>query len=101
MKDIIAGIALGKSFHVKTDTTVTEVHPLNGRDFSLDELNGFVGGHIELVTLRDCYIVCNEEGKLEDLPVNIKATHFWRGLLPECGDFLVGDVLICPKGMIL
>ncbi len=59
----------------KTNGEVTEVSP-KGKFFSLEELHGFVGGYIEYVRLPNgCVLVVNEEGLLEDLPINIKATN--------------------------
>lgn len=49
---------------------MTEVHPKNGTDFKLEELTGFVGGHIELVqTIGRRTMVLDEEGKLKGKPV--------------------------------
>lgn len=54
-----------------TDGAQKNVEPSNGTDFSLEELRGFVGGHIELVRLSKSQVmVVNEEGKVYDLPQN-------------------------------
>ena len=38
---------------------------------TLEELQGTVGGNIEAVTVaRDAAIICNEEGRLLDMPYN-------------------------------
>lgn len=75
---------------IKTDGTVTEVQPKNGTDFKLDELQRYVGGYIELLTLTNFrYMVVNEEGKVSGLPLNVKASAIYRF------DAIVGDVLIC------
>ena len=48
-----------------TDGAQKNVEPSNGTDFSLEELRGFVGGHIELVRLSKSQVmVVNEEGKV-------------------------------------
>lgn len=39
-------------------------------------------------------MVINEEGKLENLPLNELATAIYQKQVCE-GDFIVGDVLIC------
>ena len=40
---------------------------------SLSALQEAVGGYIETVTLaKDCCIICNEEGRLQGLPYNLK-----------------------------
>ena len=41
---------------------------------TLEELQASVGGYIEAVTIAtDCVIICNEEGRLLDLPYNCLA----------------------------
>lgn len=52
---------------------------------SLQELQGIVGGHIEAVRLAsDCVILCNEEGKLQNLAPNMFIM----------GEMFVGPVII-------
>ena len=58
-----------------------------------------VGGYIEMVTSSqdpDLYVICNEEGKINGLPINYKATVLHRFAY----DPLVGDVIICNKELI-
>lgn len=74
---------------MKANGETIEVQPKNGTDYSLEELQGFVGGYIEIILVGDdSYMVVNEEGKLMGLPVNIKASGMAR-------DVIVGDVLVC------
>jgi hypothetical protein len=75
---------------------VLEVHPMNGKKFSLKELQTYVGGSIELVpgTSRkgNPAAWCNEEGKLNDLRPNREATRvFMIGVWSQ--DTLVGNVI--------
>lgn len=43
---------------------------------SLEEAQKFVGGNVELITLTgDRQMLVNEEGLIEDLPINDEATH--------------------------
>jgi hypothetical protein len=67
------------------------IKPSNGSDFTLEELQKFVGGYIEIVWLRDgrCMIV-NEEGKLNDLKYNKIATDLYN----KSDDHIVGNVLV-------
>ena len=75
---------------IKSDGTIIEVEPKNDTDFNLEELQQYVGGYIELLTLINFrYMVVNEEGKLNGLPLNAKASAIYRF------DTIVGDVLIC------
>ena len=56
---------------IKTNGEITNVTPKNGTDYKYEELKEFVGGYIEIVKINDHKImVCNEEGKLNNLPVN-------------------------------
>jgi Domain of unknown function (DUF3846) len=61
---------------------IETVQPHDGRKFTLKELQGFVGGYIELVPYTRPFAYCNDEGLLDDLPVNSKASEFfnWPGL---------------------
>jgi hypothetical protein len=76
---------------IKTDGTETTVSP-KGRFFCLEELQQFVGGWIELAyTHAGRQMFLNEEGKLRDLPLNLKATILYQyGIL----DPIVGDVVV-------
>lgn len=84
---------MGKIY--KADGMITTVEPKNGTDYSLEELQGIVGGYIEVLPLNDDEImVLNEEGKILGLDLNDNATE----LISEAGmwdDFIVGDVLVC------
>lgn len=84
----------------KTDGTISTVKPNNGRDFSLEELQKFVGGYIEIVYLDDSLMVVNEEGKLMGLELNRAATNLYRHYI-GVDDHIVGDALVCRQGEIL
>lgn len=74
--------------------------PANGKQFTLEELQGFVGGYIEIVFLDDnTLMVVNEEGKLHGLGLNIMATAIYQKLTRRI-DTIVGNALICPRHMI-
>lgn len=82
------------------------VKPANGRGFTLVELQGYVGGMIEVSSFPDGrFMVSNEEGKLLLLPVNVEATMIYRRAWAEhsswaAADTIVGDVLLCEPGEI-
>lgn len=87
-----------------TDLSVIEVIPKNGRYFTLEELQGYVGGRIEIIPLEkegldNCLLVVHEEGKLIDLPFNIFASMEWIKYYGNT-DFVLGDAIICPPGYI-
>jgi len=74
---------------IKTTGEIIETEPSNGTDFSLTELQAVVGGFIEVVHLPDGRLmIVNDEGKLNGLPVNPKASELYP-------DIIVGDVLVC------
>lgn len=85
---------------IKADGSVIEVEPKNGTDFSLDELQAFVGGWIEVARLgADRIMVMNEEGKLIGLPINEAATaEYFR--VTHRRDVVVGDALICKNEQV-
>ena len=69
----------------------------------LEELQNHVGGHIEVIPcvwkgmLRD--MIINEEGKLEHLAINQRATDMHQatrqfGYIPQADDFVVGNALV-------
>lgn len=87
---------------VKTNDTKGEVvHPQNGNVFTLEELQSYVGGYIELAplvkgkdaTVSKMFIVVDEEGRLKNKPFNKYASLF-------ANQFLVGDVLFCKRNEI-
>lgn len=84
----------------KTDGTEAEVTPKNGKDFKLAELSEFVEGYIEIVRLKGGKIlVINEEGKLEGLKRNAKATELYRRAYGDV-DVIVGNALYCDTDQV-
>ena len=69
---------------------------------TLEEMQKFVGGYIEVVTSADTnsQIVLDEEGKLKGKPLNKEATEVYLGEEQDdtsAGwdfDYIVGDVMI-------
>lgn len=81
---------------IKTNGEITNVTPKNGTDYKYEELKEFVGGYIEIVPINDHEImVVNEEGKLNNLPVNYIAS-----LLYKHGT-ICGNVLVCDDSEVL
>ena len=81
--------------HLKANGEKAEVTPKNGTDFTLDELQSFVGGYIEIIWLTpDEIMVVNEEGRLLDLPENDIASNLYEV------DVIVGDVLVCDSAQV-
>lgn len=52
-----------------------EITPANGTNFTLEEMQGIVGGYIQIINIGNGNVmVINEEGKLLNLPKNAHAT---------------------------
>ena len=78
--------------------TEKEISPKNGKDFQLEELQKIVEGYIEVLPIHDGEImIMNEEGKINGLPINKKATEIVSDIV--C-DVIVGNVLICNSKML-
>ena len=76
---------------LKADGSVTD-YPPKGKTYTLEEMQTAVGGYIEIVHVgRRHLMVVNEEGKLNGLPVNKKATELYN----NPNDEIVGDALVC------
>jgi hypothetical protein len=81
------------------------IQPTNGRrSFTLQELQAYVGGYIEVVPTpvvviggHPSYLVVNEDGKQAQLPYNHTATVLLHlaGGMPT--DYVVGDVVLCTR----
>lgn len=90
-----------KAYYITVDGVIKEIRPENGTDFRLEEAQGFVDGYIEIVWLStDQIIIINEEGKFNKeynaIATGIAELH--KALL--AGDYICGDVIICPAGML-
>jgi hypothetical protein len=86
----------------RANGTQETVAPKNKKNFSLQELQSFVGGYIEMVFLfaisDSLVMVVNEEGKLDELPINVRATEIIR----QAGiqNTIAGDALVCSSKLI-
>lgn len=86
---------------IYADGTREWVTPAKGESYTLKELQGFVGGWIEIVTLaHDAghVLVVNEEGKLWNEPFNKDAT-----IIAQVNDHpfeIVGNAFYCSKERI-
>ena len=71
---------------------------------NLKEAQKFVGGYVEGVTFPNGdYLIINEEGKLQNLPLNPEATLLWRTTFTKdkyafgYDDFVVGPAIYIKK----
>lgn len=81
-----------KALQIKTTGEIAEVEFT--RENALKTLQKGVGGYVQAVDLtNDLTMWLNEEGKLEGLPHNPFAQHFWDKVFGSGTDYLVGDVV--------
>lgn len=80
--------------YIKTDGSVEEVKNFKGGNkFSLEELQSYVDGLIEIVPLKHGNeLIVNEEGKCDGLKPNYYATKLWEESYGQT-DVIVGNVL--------
>ena len=83
---------------IKAHGREQNVTPANGEKFTLEEMQGYVGGYIEIIGLPDgSQLILNEEGKLKGLEPNLKASLLARKAGIHPSDYVVGDVLIASR----
>lgn len=64
---------------------------------TIEFMQKIVGGYIQIVPMGfDAYMVCNEEGKLKHLPINIIATKIWEMFYGET-DIITGNIIFANK----
>jgi hypothetical protein len=83
------------------DKTITEekVFPEN-ETFTLQEMYKHTNSTIvEFIYINGHIMIIDEEGKLNNKPINDVATYYFRKY-NKTHDFIVGDVLICDKSEV-
>ena len=85
---------------IYTDKEAEDYTPKNGKTFKLDEMQGIVGGYIEIINLKDGrMMIVDEEGKLNNKAVNIPATNILRRD-HFTTDYIVGTAIVCDADMV-
>ena len=76
----------------KCTGTLREIKPMNGKYYTLVELQGYVGGLIETLSVGNKTLVIDEEGKIKGKLPNRIAT----GWIVQDGyhDWIAGDALL-------
>lgn len=91
---------MNKAWLLRTDGSKRRVEPMNGTDFTLEEVQRLLD--VDMVEKKDCpenmIMLMDEEGKQAQSVVNYQATLIVVDLLLP-GDCIVGDVLYCENGM--
>lgn len=86
---------------IKVNGEEIEISPKNGTDFSLEELQNYVDGYIEIVNLRseNNIMIINEEGAINDMPVNLKASMIYSKEF-NVNQCIYGNVVVCKHNMV-
>jgi len=75
---------------ITVDGHESTAHPADGKVFTLEELQSYVGGYIQSISLPNgTSMYVNEEGLLERLAPNEKASEI------AAPHYVVGNVIIC------
>ena len=89
---------------VNTDAAEFKVIENSKDEPSLEQAQKFVGGYVEGITFPNGdYLIINEEGKLQNLPLNPEATLLWRmhftkdKYMTGYDDFVVGPAILIKK----
>jgi len=62
---------------VTVDGEFIDVVPSNGKFFEVEELQEMVGGDFQAIQIsKNEYVLVNEEGLIEDLPINKPICHY-------------------------
>lgn len=87
---------------IRADGTEEDVYPVNGKKFTLEEMQKYVGGYIEIMPGVPFKLIMDEEARLKDKPYNEKATGLvliaLAGKKLRYIPHLVGDVLLLERG---
>ena len=73
---------------------LTEAVRVETIDAGLQNLQALVAGNIEAVTVDDWHFYLNEEGKIRNLPPNLRAGEFVRAETGALFDVYCGDVVV-------
>lgn len=93
-------MATKEAYKIAWEGVKTPVEPADGKCFTLDELQSFVGGYIEMVDIADNKtIILNEEGKVRGMIPNGMATKMAEGFI-DPDDVIVGNVLVTDRAYL-
>ena len=80
---------------IKATGEVEDFPPTSGRRYTLEELQGAVGGYIQIVPSENegMVLVIDEEGKMKGKYRNAMASTLYG----HTDDYIVGDAVYCPE----
>lgn len=74
------------------DGTKRPIAPMNGSDYSLGEMQYYVGGPIETLRVGKKIMVVNEEGKIRGMKLNKVATD--KIIMDGYSDYICGPAML-------
>lgn len=74
------------------DGTKRPIAPMNGTDYSLKEMQNYVGGPIETLRVGEKIMVVNEEGKIRNMIPNRVASGMI--IMDGCLDYICGPAML-------
>ena len=90
-----------KAYYITIEGGIEEIFPSDGKEFQLEEVQKRVEGYIEIVYLNKKQImIVNEEGKFYkgSNPIATGIANLHKAL--GAGDYICGNVVICPSKML-
>lgn len=84
---------------IKVEGLIEVITPKNGKHFTLKECYDLIGcDTIEVLYIDNYIMILDEEGKLNNKPINTYATRLAANVI-DIMDWVVGTVIYCPKSM--
>lgn len=78
----------------KANGEISQLKPKD-KKVSLEELQKVVGGYVEILPMGNKFVICDEEGKLKNSPLNEKVStifqEFWKTEEVLLGDIILAD----------
>ena len=81
----------------ETMTTQTKIIKDIKDDPSLEQVQKFVGGYVELVSVNDGVLLINEDGKSKHLPINDEASRIYEQAYGVDEDIILGNAIYIPN----
>lgn len=75
------------------------VCPSDDGRFTVTQLQDIVGGYIGIVDIGERVLIYNDEGGINDLPINLEATRLAR-MNEDWKGYIAGPALVCDRGMV-
>lgn len=90
-------------FYTVNEFVNTEIviNPKNNHKFQLEELQNYMQGDIEIISLtKNLVMVINENGVSSGLPYNFLATQIMVEYCPNIKDVIIGNAIVCSSDLV-